>query len=655
MDSNIQSTPTGGPQYTSNTQPVEGKAIEQILLSLKAVDRIDPSAVAGEAVESYNAPPNNPSLPPKVKVDSGKKGTLAKGPNTTSISGQIQSKYNEYVKGLSPELQQSIKQALKQSPGSRDPEVNALMNTMQEQASLVTYAKAVHSGTITFSQVPIAMQKALLSFLQNGGQFTTDINAILAKTTPLTPEDMAVLTAFVDANGGSDNLKLQALTKMETAGQVSTGGTVAKSSAKGTQTVGGTQGTGVPKLGSLGLKKVDPKNQMPDQLSSSIRDNAMQVMDNTQALIKKTLDSIDPNDPNRPVLADFLAFVSKVISDCKGFMAHLASMDAEEGRKAAVGTREVQERKLEKQLKQIRESIKAKKKQATMGFLGKLLGPIFAVIMLCAVILTGGSVLAVLIAVAVLIAMLLDSATGIVSKGFKKLMQGIEGLFKALGLPDSVAKGLTAAVVVVAIIVLTVVAAGAASSGAASVARMVGQQTADKIAKSVAIGVAVNAGCYMATTTNCVAQLFKSFAEMCGADEQTAEIIGMIMQIIILLVAMLASGAAMGSAIKGAEGAISATRQVIADALNIGAQATQTATGLAKGVMSAQSAKLAMSQAELEKIIGELETFLKVAEVAKEDRNQGIATFMEMAQFFSDSFERLIKSHEKMLQGAMAA
>lgn len=659
---------TGDTSQTTQVQQPKGQQAVQDSIQTQESEM-------GQQVESYQAPANRPTLDPTVTVPAP---PAQKGAPANAEEAQ-QEEFMKMVSDLPPDLRSQLLKDMGKPEGQRDPELQALESTLNAQAQETVWAKGINAGA------PVSDEE-LAALLQEGGDNAEVLQKLLGKPTltkaesdalkqlvasgkNLTPEQKAQINAKLQQTGGDAAAPLQQPNAKETSryggqqegvseGAVAPGGTPGQAVGPGgiPGQIDPATGLSEAQIASMGLSKLDPANMTPEQLQMATRQNGIAMLENQTQIIKATMNALPPDDPMQPVLNDFLKFIGGIIAECKKFLAKLSTMDAEQGKKAAVGLRETQQAKLEKQMEQIKKAAEMKKKADTLSTVMKIAGPIIAVAMVALVIVSGGSAIAIAVAVMLLVVAIIASTTTIIDDAMKEVTDQMIDVFKSMGMSEEMAQIMTMIVMIIVIIALVVVTRGACTQGTGMVAGQIGKEAAKQATTRVANAMALQVAATAVTHSNCIALGMKPLLMSMGMDEETAEIVAMVIQMIALMTLMIGSAGSLASAgqavAKSAAGTMGQTATTVAKALEALATAVQAATQGYSAVSNLRMAGMAKEKAELEKVIAELETQQDSDKVTKDQRQKGIDGMSDLATFYSQSFDRILQSHQKILRDA---
>lgn len=406
--------------------------------------------------------------------------------------------------------------------------------------------------------------------------------------------------------------------------------------------------------GTLGGTKLDPATMSPEQLSGAVRGNALDALDNQTKVIAKTIQSLPDSDPNKPMLMEFLKFISQIIDECKKFLHELVTMDAVQGKKAAIAMKETQCAKLEKQMKDIEKAQEMKKKADTLGTILKIAGPIIAIAMVALVIVSGGSAIAIAIAVIMVVVALIAATTTIIDDVMKKVVDEIKTIFLKMGFSEEVAAMLTALVMIIMIIALMVATRGACSCGTGLVTEQLGAEAAKQATSKVATGMAMEVGAVAIGHSKVINIGLKPFlTKFCGMDEKTAELICMIVTMITMLVLALGGAAAMASAAttvsRSATGTMGRSMENIAERLQEFSTAVQALTQAYSAVANLLLAQKRLEKGKLEEMITEIKTAQNIDKETGKARQDSMAGLMDLVAFYSDSFTQILQSMQQVV------
>lgn len=642
------------PDLSSLSEVEQTAKSSEIKQSQQIKDSIQVGEASAEQVE-YQATAGKPILPSSVQVKAEK---IAVDPEAQ------QEEFMNKLSDLPPTLRSQLLKDMGKPESERDPELVALEANLNTQSERTLWAKSIHQKEGEQQVAPEGVsQDEIAMLLQEGGESAEVLQKLLGKTLTK-PEERALKELLVSGKNLTPEQKAMIAAKLQEKELENFSAEVQLKNQRG-EIAGKEQDrmegdVHLESLAALGLVKLDPASMSSDELQMATRQNGLAMLENQQKVIQATIDSTPVDDPNHAALNDFLKFISEIISECKSFLAKLSTMEAEQGRKEAIGLRETQQAKLEKQMEQIKKAQEMKKKADTLSTVMKIAGPVIAIAMLALVIVSGGSAIAIAVAVMMVVVAIIASTTTIIDDAMTEVTDVIVDAFKSMGMSDEMARIMTMVVIIVLIIALFLVTKGACSQGTGMVSAQIGKEAAKQATTKVANAMALQVAATAVTHSKVIELGMKPLlVDVLGMDEQTADIIIMIVNMIVMLTLMLASAGCLAGAGKAvansAAGTMGKTAEAISRQLQLLSTAVQAVTQAYSAVANLRMAGMAMEKADLEKIIAELESQQETDRAAKEARKQGIDSLMDLANFYSESFDRLIQSQRKILSSATAA
>ncbi|MBV36922.1 MAG: hypothetical protein CMP47_15950 [Rickettsiales bacterium] len=628
-------------QGTSQIKKAEKSKIEDTLSTAKK------EGVDSTPKQSYTAPPDRPQLAPRVDPKTSPQA------DAKVSTEQQQEDFLELVESLPPALKEQLIKDMGKPEGKRDPELQALEENLELAAADGQTAEAMAStpkGSVKSTegkQMPV----------KGAEGFSGDIGKLLKKG-ELTSEEFAKLQTMANSPETSPAQKQVLQEKLLQQSVIL--GSDGEPMVPFDEIANGEQFP-TEQLSKAFSGQINPANlggmdeKMMHQMLGA---NAISALENNQKVVQATVDALPEGDPNKMVLSDFLKFISDIIGEMKEFLREMQGMDAEQGKKAAIAEKETQVAKLEKQMKAIEKAAKMKKKMKTLNTVMKIAGPVMAVAFLAMAILSGGSLIAIAIAAIGVIVAVIAATTTIIDDVMEQVVDTIVEVFKDMGMSDEMARIMTMIVLILAVVALILVTrnlgmmtkiGGQSLAGGAKVAgHQIGKEVSKQATKKVANSVALNTGVTALQHSKALEVGLKPLlTEVFGMDEETAEIVAMVIQMIVMLTMMMASMQQMGSAssavLKSATGGPTQSMQNMANTLQTGASAVEAGTQAYSAVANLRLAAMAKEKAEFEAFVAELESSLEVFGLAREDRQQGLEKLNELVEYLSESFIEIVE------------
>lgn len=366
-------------------------------------------------------------------------------------------------------------------------------------------------------------------------------------------------------------------------------------------------------------------------------DNGLKVVSNLESNMKAELGRIPPNDPNYVVLASYLQVLGRLIQSAKELLAEMQQSDAERSKADSVAQREATAAKLKKELEAFDKAMKSKAKQAKVGLVMKICGPIVGAMSLLAVVATGGAA-AILIAAAFFALTTADSATGFMSKGIQSLM----------GAMADKMGGEVGATIMMALMIIVVIAATKGAAGkdiGGLVAKKMGEEGAKAALKNISTVVALQVGMQLMTTSGVVTNTAKGISQLMPIDKDKQQILAAILEMILLLTVMLACGKALGTS--GMQTShLAAAADVVGDSLNAG-------TKIYSGVSHIKLGFLAKEKADIQAMITQLETGLELLGMDKQNIRASTKQLADLMASWSQLFTKIVQK-EVQINSALA-
>ncbi len=664
--------PMGGPDLSAymDSAPVEGK--EQVAATgqttpapqSKPVDIKDTmGASTDEKVKSgdkeYQATADKPSLPKNLNP---KASTAPKERHAGDLADQDEEQFAEALGRMEPGLRQQVVKNMQKPPAEQDPDLGGFEEAVMAGGQDVVAAKnfvADQQGQQATGDVvakgEMQISPELLAKMQSGEQLSkAEIAQLqqLVQSGELPPEQAAQVR---------DQLAQQGV-------ETPTGKfEVPEEFAKATE---GLKSGEIPnfagqdlaaQMEKLGLGKVDPSTMNFQDIQTLAAKNGVQVLENQARVTQATADALPADDPGKMALNDFLKFIAEVIGEAKEFLALMKSMDADEAKKASVGQKEVMAAKLEKQMKQIEKAQKMKKKADTLGTIMKVVSIVMAVAFLVMAIVSGGSLLAIAIAAIGVLIAVIAATTTIIDDAFEAIVDKMVEVFKSMGMSDEMAEIMAMVVMIVLIIVVALITKGAAAKfGTKHVVDKLGPELAKKATTKVANAVAINVATTGITHSGVLTRGIKPFlTEVLGMDEETAEIVAMVIAMVAMLALMLAGAKQMMGASKAvaqsSTGSMGRGIEQIAQQLQMASSAVETLAQVLSAVMNIRMAGLAKEKSELEAQLAELDAQLEGYGLQREEITAGMEQIQDLSNFMSDSFVKIVESYSDIVSGATKA
>lgn len=347
--------------------------------------------------------------------------------------------------------------------------------------------------------------------------------------------------------------------------------------------------------------------------------NGVKALDHTYNKVKAEHARMPEIDPNRVVLGEFLNMLAKLISAAKAFLQEMQTTDAEAEKGYSIAQREGAASKLSKELEMFTKAATAKAKKATMDLVMKITGPIIAVLALVATVLSGGTLLALFIALATTALSIADSVTGFMTEGIQKAL-------------DKMSSPLREIVAAALIIVILVVAKKVGTLGSAMIKKATEEAT-KKATESAAKMAAMQLGMTLIATSGVLTTTCTGIAKACFKKEDDAEIAAMVMQLILMLGLALACGKYMGN--------IDTTKasmlcDILSDSLATGTKVYSAVTHVKLGI-------LAKEKYDIQASITLLETALELFGLSKKEIAAARKQLNELSQLWSDLFNTIIQ------------
>ena len=253
------------------------------------------------------------------------------------------------------------------------------------------------------------------------------------------------------------------------------------------------------------------------------------------------------------------------------------------------------------------------------------------------------------------------ATTTIIDDAFEAVVDKMVEVFKDMGLSEEMAEMLAMIVMILAIIVVALVARGAAANiGTKHVVQQLGKEAAKKATTKVANGVALNVASTGISHSGVLNRGIKPFlTEVLGMDEETAEIVAMVIAMVAMMAIMMAGASQMAGAskavAKSAAGTMGRQMEGLAQNLQMASTAVEALTQGFSAIMNLRMAGLAKEKAELEADLAEIESMLEMFGMERESINEGMEGLQELATFLSESFVKIVESHSQMLNDVTQA
>lgn len=363
--------------------------------------------------------------------------------------------------------------------------------------------------------------------------------------------------------------------------------------------------------------------------------NGVDVIDHLSNNLRAEHKRMPDIDPDRVVVGEYLKLLAEVISGAKQFLQAMEAADAEVDKMYSVSQRESAAEKLEKTLRAYHKAAKAAAKQKKIALIMKIVTVIVAAIALIATVLTGGAG-AILLALAFTALTMADQFGG----GF--MTEGIQSLMQAL---PAKPPGLREAIMVAMIIVIVIIAKQAGTVGP-TLMEQAGTEVAKAAAKqAVARVVAMQIGMTLVATSEVVTTIARSIAKLLPISKEDQEIVAMVLQMIIMILAMMYGAKGMGP--------LPITRLGIAmetmgDLAGAGAKAYSAYTHI-------QIAMLLREKSRIEAALTEIDTALEIMGMTRKQIEAARKEFNELIQLLSDLFTRIIQQGMQVTAGLAQA
>lgn len=397
-------------------------------------------------------------------------------------------------------------------------------------------------------------------------------------------------------------------------------------------------------------------------------------------------------------MKDFLTIMNKCLADAKSFLSLVQQMDSEKQADLAAAQRSAGEDRLQQVQENIQKAQEQRAKAAEISLIMKIFTPIVAVIMAVISVVTLGAATPAAIAVtstmvaATVALSIADSCTGFMSNGMQavmaQFMSACKDLAKLMGAPEWVGTVIQYYALAAMVAAMMVAAAGGGSAAGSAVTSEVANTAAStaiqESVSSVAMEMATQAGeqgavdtfkeaakeqimkqsvemvqkqfmtmgitfsTQMVAASNFIADnISAAIKKMHVTDDNTAEMIGKIMQMIVLLMASLMALYSVGSsgsanASKFVKGA-SETAQFAVTTASVATKLAEVGVNIYVGVQKLKLAQLDIDRGNIQACITVLKQVLESFGISQENLRQDIDANNKQKEALGELWTNLVQ------------